>query len=208
MPRTSDVRRRRRGGVRDVRFSLRSRRTRRLVLATLGALLALYVLYVTLFFVLSSLAYADVGVGDRREAVLYGVGRPAQSLTAGGAWESRYVAGAPAWAYSNATGGRVEVQFGADDAVERIGCSEPNAVASSCPDLFRIGIGDDEGTLTRRLGSATSERLDGEVKIMRYAGIGAEYRLRRYVVYEIVAVRSGRSNPLLRLGRLLHNLIP
>lgn len=208
MPRTSDVRRRRRGGLRDVRFSLRNRRTRRLALAALGVMLLLYIFYVALLFVLSSLAYADVGVGDRRDAVLYGVGRPAQSLAASGAWEPRYVVDAPAWAYSNATGGRVEVRFGTDDAVERIACSEPNAVASSCPDLFRVGLGDDEGTLTRRLGSPTSERLDGEVKIMRFAGIGAEYRLRRYVVYEIAAVRSGRSHPVLRLGRLLHNLIP
>ncbi len=194
----------RKSGWRVYSKLLLSRRFRKRLLTVLGGALAIYVLISAYYFRDASFYYADVVLGDTRQGVRYGVGAPIAARDAAG--QPAAPDNAATWHYTTATGGAVTVAF-ADGVVSRVTCEQADAVRQACPSHYRIALGTDEGTLTRKLGQPDRARLREDRKIMFYDGIGVEYGLKRYQVYSITATKD-RSSGFRQFTQFLRSLVP
>lgn len=183
----------------------------RLIAGILIVLLIVRVASAGYAFRFDSSGYAGVGLGNSRQDVLYGIGQPAETADASGAWRPfRTTAelAANGWAYQDSGGGRVDVRFDERDGkVGSVSCTQSEAIPSACGHLYGIGLGDSEDRLSFKLGRPTAERLATGVKIVRYDDLGVEFTLKQYTVYKIKALRE-RGGAFARTLRFVRSLVP
>lgn len=84
-------------------------------------------------------------------------------------------------------------------------CAQPDALPSACPPLYGLDLGTSEQRLHDRLGSSTRDDIVGDVKVMKYADLGAIFYLKRYAIYKITLLRE-RDGGVRRARRFLSML--
>jgi hypothetical protein len=183
----------------------------RLMFGILLALLILRVLTAFYGFRLDSSGYGGVGLGNSRQDILYGIGRPIETADGSGKWRplrSTSELSSDSWAYDSGGGGRIEVRFNPKDhRADVVSCTQPDAIESACGRLYGITLGASEDRLSFKLGKPTSERLIGGIKVARYDDLGVEFTLKQYVIYKIEA-RRARGGSLARYLRFVRSLVP
>jgi hypothetical protein len=199
---------RRRQKTRDLRYFWRDKRARLVIGGVILLIVSIYVFRWARVFYYSSIAYSDIGLGDRKADIVYGLGLPQATMATDGVWLRNPDQTAMVWSYQTAAGGRTVVQFDpADQRARTISCFEPMAEPAACPPLFGMGLGTNEEHIRHVLGNPDAETLVGGVKTLSYQDIGASFGLTRYVVYKIT-LTSNRYGGMRRVTRLAAALLP
>lgn len=140
--------------------------------------------------------YGDVGVSDTRSNVRYALGAPAKGGDA-----------SPNWTYPIEAGAELTVSFDAAGNVTRISCVSPNAEPNSCPELYGLGIGAEEGDVGHALGNPDSVRIEGDKKFVTYHSLGATYVMQRFIVTGLV--RDSQDGSFMgKTWKFLRSLVP
>jgi hypothetical protein len=155
----------------------------------------------------ASRSYALLAIDSHRSDVRYLLGRPVTAASGGAlvpAAQAPNAEAADMWGYATGSGGNLQVGFDpGGDAVARIACEDEALVATSCPPVLGLQIGASEDEIWYKLGTPTSQRYRGEVKLLRYDELGLTFALKRYMLYSITLNRRGGGGFLARAARYL-----
>lgn len=172
------------------------------------AFVVLFMLLRALLFWLGTLGYSDVGLGDKRAAVLYSLGPPLRTLDVDGSVNPatpETQSGSGVWTYTTGSGGNIAVRFDDAGQAASIRCGHPDVQPRACPSMFGNDIGMTEGDLFRTFGAPDREQIAQGNKIAIYDDVGVTYRLRQFRVYEMElgAEQGGFFGKLYRFLRML-----
>lgn len=226
-PSSSSSRRSRRRSARSSALSsVRRRLSRRRIIAGLLVLAGLYVLVTGFFFMEGTTSYLDVDQSDDQTVVLYVMGYPsavregpqtswvrtqpvsmAAASTALAVPGGQTVNGYANWAYTLAEGGQAQFEFDANGQVSRISCLHPEAIASACPSILGVKLGDDEFRPLWKLGNPSRSETAGLTRTFYYDDLGIEYGLERRRIYRM-AINRRSGGPFAHVMRYLRSRVP
>lgn len=158
---------------------LRGPRGARAIFVTMVLATAIYAANTFNTLRIATQSYGHLRFGMTLAEVRYALGHPAADKATG-----------QHWAYAQ-DGVNLALDFDSSARLTAVNCNQAQDSLRQCPEVLGLRIGSSEALVRRRLGAPEAEQYSGTGKVMRYPGLGLEFRLRRETVEEITKSAPG-----------------